>query len=91
MLTLAEIQIGMSRLNEWSLDGQSVTKEWEFKHFRESVAFLNKVSETAEKNNHYPTVFLDKTRVRLILTTEYERALSEKDFQLAEELDKIST
>ena len=89
MLTLAEIGKGMERLDGWSLDGQSITKEWEFKHFREAIAFMNKVGEAAEKKNHYPTVFIDNTRVRLILTTEYEKGLSEKDFGLAEELDKL--
>lgn len=89
MLTLGEIQAGMSRLNNWALDGQSITKDWEFKHFREAVEFLNRVKDVCVEKNHYPSVLVDGVSLRLVLTTKYEKALTEKDFELAEALDKI--
>lgn len=89
MLTLEDIKNEMGKLNNWSLDGQSITKDWEFRHFKEAIEFLNKVKDVAVEKNHYPRIFVDGVAVRLVLTTDYENGLSKKDFELAEELDKI--
>lgn len=89
MLTLADIEEGLSKLNGWALDGQSISKEIEFKDFGETIVFLDKIKTVVDKEKHYPTIFIDETRVRLILMTRAERGLSKKDFEIAEAIDKM--
>ncbi len=89
MLTLGEISTWMKKLNNWSLELNSINKEFEFKEFKESIAFVNKIAEIAEQQNHHPGIIINYGKVRINLTTHHEKALTEKDFQLAEAIDKL--
>jgi len=88
MLTLTEMEEGLGKLNGWSLDGQSISKDIEFGSFGDAVAFLDKMKSVVDKERHYPTIFLERTLARIILTTKGE-GLSKKDFEIAEEIDKL--
>ena len=88
-MNLARINERMSNLDGWSLEGECMVKDYEFKDFKEALDFVNKAGEIAEKHKHHPSITLDYNRVRLILTTHEERGLSEKDFNVAEDIDKI--
>ena len=89
MLNLKEIQDNMEELKDWSLESDSITKEFSFQNFKESLNFLNHVGELTEKNNHHPDIMITYNRVRLSLTTHSEHGLTKKDFDLAKEIDQI--
>jgi 4a-hydroxytetrahydrobiopterin dehydratase len=89
MLTLEEIQKFMCNLGDWSLEGNSISKVFMFPDFKESLDFLNKVGEASDKMNHHPDVIISGGSVKLTLKTHTENALTEKDFKLAEEIDKL--
>ena len=88
-MLLVEIQKRMGKLGNWSLEGDSIVKDWVFRNFKESMEFVNKIAELAEKHNHHPAIIINYNNVRLSLTTHYAKGLTEKDFELAEEIDKI--
>lgn len=90
MLSLKEINELMAEVKDWSLEGDMITKSFNFSNFKEAIDFVNKVGEIAEKQNHHPGIILDYNLVRLSLTTHYEKSLTKKDFELAKEIDKIS-
>jgi 4a-hydroxytetrahydrobiopterin dehydratase len=90
MLTLQEMQIEMKDLNEWSLSGDSISKNFSFTNFKESLDFVNKVGEIAEKLEHHPDIMLNYNQVRLSLTTHSEQGLTKSDFLVAREIDKLS-
>lgn len=89
MLPLSTVSERMSKLRNWALDGNSITKEKVFRNFKEGVEFVNKVAEIAEKHNHHPTILITYDSVRLTLTTYSIKGLTLKDFDVAEEIDKI--
>lgn len=89
MLTLAEIQAGMSKLKNWSLEGKAIAKEVEFENFKDAIDFVNRVAQVADAQGHFPTIMIEQNKVRLYATTPEENGLSEKDFNLAREIDKI--
>ncbi|MFH1425363.1 MAG: 4a-hydroxytetrahydrobiopterin dehydratase [archaeon] len=89
MLNLGEINQEMAGLNSWSLEGNSITKNFTFTNFKESLDFVNRIGEIAEKLQHHPDVLITSNEVRLALTTHSENALTHKDFQLAKEIDLI--
>lgn len=89
MLTLKEIQEGMKSLRGWSLEGEVIVKDFSFKDFKESLAFVNKVGEIAEKEGHHPDIVLSYNRVRLMLTTHSSKGLTAKDFEVAALLDQL--
>ncbi len=89
MLPLATIQQYMEKLDNWSLEGEKIIKDRQFGTFKGAIEFINKVAELSESNDHHPDIIISKTRVRIGLTTRSEQGLSEKDFQLAEQIDQI--
>jgi len=89
MLTLAIVQERMAKLNNWALEGETIVKDFSFGNFKESLEFVNKVGEIAERNNHHPDIVISYSTVRLSLTTHSEKGLTSKDFEVAEEIDKI--
>jgi len=89
MLTLQELQERMGRLSEWALEDKFIVKEVHFESFKESMEYVNKVAEIAEKMHHHPEIMIMGNIVRLSLTTHKEHELTNKDFDVAEEIDKI--
>ncbi len=89
MLNLGQISKEMGDLKEWSLETDSISKVFSFGNFNESVDFVNKVKECAEKVGHNTSVFISFDQVRLAITTHEEHGLTRKDFELAREIDKI--
>ncbi|MEK6825457.1 MAG: 4a-hydroxytetrahydrobiopterin dehydratase [Nanoarchaeota archaeon] len=88
-MNLGEIQKKMEKLKDWALEGSSIIKDVTFSDFKQALEFVNKVGEIAEKNNHHPSIILDYNFVHLTLTTHSEHTLTDKDFIVAEEIDKL--
>lgn len=90
MLTSEEIQDRMNQLDDWKLEADKrISKSFKFKNFKEALAFTNKVGELAEEANHHPDIQLSYGRVVVQLETHEGDGLTEKDFNLAKEIDKI--
>ena len=89
MLTLGMLKERMSRLDNWSLEDKMLVKEIMFKDFKEAIEFVNKVADISNKMNHFPSIMVDFNVVRLRLITHEVNELTEKDFDVAEEIDKI--
>ena len=52
----------------------------------EGVAFANRVADAAEASNHHPDMILGYKRVVVILTTHSAKGITQKDIDLATEL-----
>lgn len=90
MIPLGEISKKLKLLNSWSLEIDSIVKDFEFSDFKSALGFVNSVGEIAEKENHHPDILINFNKVRLSLTTDLEHGLTSKDFEVAGEIDKIS-
>ena len=66
-----------------------IRKNFEFKNFKEALDFVNKSGEIAEKEDHHPDIFLSYNKVRISLTTHSQNSLTNRDFKVAQEIDKI--
>lgn len=64
-------------------------KEWTFPDFAAALAFVNQVGALAEAANHHPDVYLTWGKVRLTLWTHTANGLTDKDFALAGEIDRL--
>ncbi len=89
MLNLSEIQKETEKLNNWNLEFGSITKDFKFTNFNESKLFISKISELAEKQSHFPTITWDNLLIRISLATRSQKGLTEQDFILAREIDKV--
>jgi 4a-hydroxytetrahydrobiopterin dehydratase len=64
-------------------------KEYQFKDFREALAFTNQVGELAEAQGHHPDIYLAWGKVKLTVWTHKINGLTESDFVLAAKADRL--
>jgi 4a-hydroxytetrahydrobiopterin dehydratase len=77
--------------SEWSREGDSIVREWRLSDFAAAIAFVNQVAELAERVNHHPDILVHGwNRVRLTLSTHSAGGLTEADFSLASEIDRLA-
>ncbi|MDA1044061.1 MAG: 4a-hydroxytetrahydrobiopterin dehydratase [Verrucomicrobia bacterium] len=75
---------------DWQLmNGHHLEKEYQFRNFRDALAFTNRVGEVAESQNHHPDIFLAWGKVRITIWTHKIDGLTESDFVLAAKCDAV--
>lgn len=89
-LSNAEITTSLRTVPKWVPRDHSIVREFTFKSFQQAVDFVNRVAKVAEAANHHPDIFLSYTLVRLELSTHSAEGLSQKDFEVATELDRLT-
>jgi 4a-hydroxytetrahydrobiopterin dehydratase len=77
----------LAGLPSWELAGDAIRRRYAFKDFKESMAFVNRVAELAERADHHPDILIEYSKVTLTLSTHDAGGLSEKDFALARNID----
>lgn len=73
----------------WERDDDSIVRTFEFGDFTEAMGFVVSVALRAEKANHHPDVDIRWNKVTLRLSTHSEGGLTEKDTDLAGQLDRF--
>lgn len=71
----------------WKRRSNTLIKEFQFSHFRDSIVFVNRVATLADTHKHHPDIEVKDGTVTLMLTTEDVGGISEKDLDLAEQID----
>jgi 4a-hydroxytetrahydrobiopterin dehydratase len=64
-------------------------KDYKLKDFQEAMGFVVKIALAAEKMEHHPDMTIEYNRVKIILTTHSEEGVTDKDFNLAEKIEKF--
>jgi 4a-hydroxytetrahydrobiopterin dehydratase len=77
-------------MDQWKENQQEITKTFAFKDFVQAIDFVNKVKDVAESHQHHPDVYIHSyNKVKISLTTHSEGRVTDKDYKVAEELDKL--
>jgi 4a-hydroxytetrahydrobiopterin dehydratase len=92
LLDDADIEGRLGSLVGWQRAGDSeIEREIRFADFAAAINFVNRVAEVAEAANHHPDIFLHGwNKVRLTLSTHSEGGLTDADFRLASQIDRLS-
>ncbi|NOK59254.1 MAG: pterin dehydratase [Chloroflexi bacterium AL-W] len=83
------IQEQVDQLGSWRLQGNMISKIFQFSSFPAAVAFVTHVAFLAEAAGHHPDVDIRYNKVMLVLTTHDAGGLTQKDFSLAAQVDEI--
>ena len=74
----------------WKEEKNKIHKTFKFNDFKEALNFVNEVGALAEQNQHHPDIYIhDYNQVDISLTTHDEGKVTDKDYSLAERIDKI--
>jgi 4a-hydroxytetrahydrobiopterin dehydratase len=89
ILTKAEIDAELKNLADWSVKGQNIEASFEFKTFRDAIAFIVQIAIEAEVLNHHPEFFNSYNKVSFSFCThDVGNKITDLDIQIA---SKIST
>jgi 4a-hydroxytetrahydrobiopterin dehydratase len=75
--------------DRWAEVDGALEREFEFADFAEALAFVNRVGELAEAENHHPDVEIHWNRVKLRWWTHVANAITERDRELATRTDAL--
>ena len=70
------------------VDG-ALEREFRFRDFAESLAFVNRVGELAEAEDHHPDIAVHWNRVTLRWWTHVRNAITERDVELAARTNEL--
>jgi 4a-hydroxytetrahydrobiopterin dehydratase len=82
-LSREEIERRLPDVKGWTLDGDTIRKQFTFAGFPEAVAFVQRLVPQAEAADHHPDVTINYKRVTLSYSTHSEGGLTNKDFACA--------
>lgn len=84
----SEIQENLKKVSGWEVEDGKLWKTYKLKDFKASLSFVNAVGDLAEEANHHPDILIQYNNVTLSLRTHDEDGITEKDFNLASEIEK---
>ncbi len=88
-LSPEEVQRRLEDLPGWKLGENEIFKWFRFDGYPSAVAFLERTVAPAQRMNHHPDVEVHERRVRVALHTWSADAITEKDFALAAEIERL--
>jgi 4a-hydroxytetrahydrobiopterin dehydratase len=71
------------------VDG-GLERTFELHSFPEAIAFVNRVAELAEQQNHHPDIAVSYRKVTLRWTTHSAGGITERDHALAAQSDDLA-
>ncbi|WP_337169704.1 4a-hydroxytetrahydrobiopterin dehydratase [Gemmatimonas aurantiaca] len=85
-----EIQRALGPLPGWSRKGDAICKSYHFATFPAGIAFIARVAEVAERLQHHPDIDIRYTRVLFQLSTHDAGGITQKDFELASQIEALA-
>lgn len=89
----SQISQNLSKLENWQLKQNpelAIEKAFKFSNYLQGIEFVNQVASEAEKANHHPCLVVEWGKVMVQLSTHEANGLTHRDFDLANEIEKIA-
>ena len=87
-LSDGEIEQALAGLEGWAREGDEIVREFRFADFVAALGFIAQVGVLAERANHHPTLTNTYNRVRIALNTHDAGGITQRDFDLAREINE---
>jgi len=89
LLSEEEIKVKLEDAEHWELNENAIKRNWVFQDFSEAMDFINMIAVICESHDHHPEIYNVYNRVSLSFSTHDVGGLSEKDFNIAMEINKL--
>jgi 4a-hydroxytetrahydrobiopterin dehydratase len=74
----------------WADVNGALERDFRFRDFAEALAFVNRVGDLAESENHHPDIAIRWNQVTLRWWTHTKNAITERDVELAARTNQLS-
>jgi 4a-hydroxytetrahydrobiopterin dehydratase len=71
----------------WKWKDGAIVKDFQFGSFRNSIVFVNRMATLADEFDHHPDIDIRYDRVRVSLSTHDAGGVTQKDLDMAEQID----
>ena len=89
-LPAARVRELLAQRPGWQLRGDRIARSFRFADFAAAFGWMTSVALVAERLNHHPDWKNVYDRVEVELTTHDAGGLTERDFELAEAMDRLA-
>jgi 4a-hydroxytetrahydrobiopterin dehydratase len=89
-LSEQEIENRLGQLPAWQVVDGTLQRQWKFPAFFDGIRFINRVAELADAADHHPDIDIRYTRITVRLWTHTASGITEKDFALAKQIDRVA-
>ena len=77
-------------MNGWEEQENALVREFELPSFSAAIAFVDRLAELAEGENHHPDIDVRYRKVTVRWTTHSEGGITEKDREMAERTSALA-
>ncbi|MGP4082089.1 4a-hydroxytetrahydrobiopterin dehydratase [Pseudalkalibacillus sp. R45] len=89
-LTEEQVSEQLQKLEDWKLtDEKWITKKYRFKDYLDGIDFVSNIARQSEEIQHHPLISVDYKLVTVKLSSWQAKGLTELDFKLAADYDRI--
>ncbi len=88
-LKTAEVETFLKQLKGWTLADGSITKNYAFGNYHETMAFVNATAWISHREDHHPDLKVTYNSCRVSYITHAIGGLSQNDFICAAKLDAL--
>ncbi|CDQ09053.1 putative pterin-4-alpha-carbinolamine dehydratase [Acidithiobacillus ferrivorans] len=88
-LSAEAIQVGLQDLTGWQLDGNTLRRDYHFKNFYETMAFVNAVAWIANREDHHPDMEVGYGCCVVRYSTHAIDGLTANDFICARQINAL--
>jgi 4a-hydroxytetrahydrobiopterin dehydratase len=85
-----EIRTRMDELESWTLNADTIRRQYTFRDFADALTFVLRLGFEAESADHHPAIRVDYKRVTLTYSTHSAGGLTGKDFEGAKRADQLA-
>ena len=89
LLTDKQISEELNLLDGWEREENQIVKLFSTRNFVNTMGFVNKIALLAERADHHPDMLVQYSRVTVTLSTHSEKGITEKDINLAKEIEEL--
>lgn len=89
VLTDEQVDAALPELNGWERSEGALRRSVEFPGFLDGIDAVRRVGEHAESKDHHPDIDIRWRTVTFALVTHSEGGITEKDLQMARDIDGI--
>jgi 4a-hydroxytetrahydrobiopterin dehydratase len=86
-----DVQRALGKLPGWGRKGTALSKTYKFATFRAGIDFVNRAAAVADRMDHHPDIDIRYTKIICTLSTHDAGGITQKDLNLATELDQLAT
>ncbi len=75
---------------DWEEHDGALVRQFELPSFPEAIAFVDRLAELAERENHHPDIDIRYRRVTVRWTTHSEGGITQRDREMAERTSALA-